>query len=402
MKRILIFSLSYFPKFYGGAEIAIREITDRIDPTDIEFHMVTLRYDRALPKVEKIGNILVHRIGYAKRNATIAHLQGYPLKFNKYIFQISACLKALVLYRKYRYDGIWAMMAHASGIPAALFKTFVPRIRYLLTLQEGDPPKYIERLARPLWPLFVRAFTKADMVQTISNFLAAWARLRRFTGPLEVIPNGVDTRRFSGVCDAEKIAAVRAAFAKKDADTIVVTTSRLVHKNGIDTVLRALPLLAAPVSFLVVGDGPDEQTLKKLAVEVGVKERVHFVGLVDHRDIPLYLRASDIFVRPSRSEGMGSSFVEAMAAGLPVIGTRQGGIADFLFDGRTNQNRTATGWIVDADQPKQVADAIMDILSNDEKTKKITAHARRLVLERYDWDVVAKSMKEKIFDPLLK
>ncbi|HJV32713.1 MAG TPA: hypothetical protein VJ694_01675, partial [Patescibacteria group bacterium] len=60
-KRVLIFSLAYHPKHVGGAEIAIKEITDRVPSDEIEFHMVTLRFDSTLPKTEKIGNVLVHR-----------------------------------------------------------------------------------------------------------------------------------------------------------------------------------------------------------------------------------------------------------------------------------------------------------------------------------------------------
>jgi len=65
MQKVLIFSLAYFPKHVGGAEVAIKEKTDRI--TDLEFHMVTLRYDSTLPKVEKVGNVLVHVSGSSKR-----------------------------------------------------------------------------------------------------------------------------------------------------------------------------------------------------------------------------------------------------------------------------------------------------------------------------------------------
>ena len=67
MKKVLIFSLAYYPKHVGGAEVAIKEITDRIDERDIEFHMVTLRFDSTLQKVEKVGNVLVHRIGFTTK-----------------------------------------------------------------------------------------------------------------------------------------------------------------------------------------------------------------------------------------------------------------------------------------------------------------------------------------------
>ena len=63
MKKILIFSLVYYPRYIGGAEVAIKEITDRISPSDIEFDMVTLRSHKDLPKAEKIGNVNVYRVG---------------------------------------------------------------------------------------------------------------------------------------------------------------------------------------------------------------------------------------------------------------------------------------------------------------------------------------------------
>ena len=62
-QRILIFSLAYFPKHVGGAEVAIKEITDRITPEDIEFHLITLRFDSTLPKESREGNVHVYRIG---------------------------------------------------------------------------------------------------------------------------------------------------------------------------------------------------------------------------------------------------------------------------------------------------------------------------------------------------
>ena len=67
-KKILIFSLAYYPTFVGGAEVAIKEITDRIN--DIEFHMITLRFDSTKPKEELIGNVMVHRMGFGKKGTS--------------------------------------------------------------------------------------------------------------------------------------------------------------------------------------------------------------------------------------------------------------------------------------------------------------------------------------------
>ncbi|MBX4216030.1 glycosyltransferase, partial [Candidatus Parcubacteria bacterium] len=328
MKKILIFSLAYFPKHVGGAEIAIKEKTDRMP--EYQFHMVTLRYDSTLPKVERIGNVLVHRIGFTAKNPSMGDLRKFPLHLNKYLFQFMAAFKALSLHRQHRYDAIWAMMAHSCGIPAAIFKLFYPQMPYVLELQEGDPPEHIERMMRPFWPLFSRAFTSADVVSVISNFLGRWARRRGFKGEVMLVPNAVDAKHFSQSYSPQEIAEIRRSFGFAAESVVLVTTSRLVHKNAIDDVIRALPLLPLKVHFVVLGIGPDEAMLKQLARKLGVERQVRFVGQIGHAELPKYLKASDIFIRASRSEGMGNSFVEAMAAGLPVIATQEGGIADFL------------------------------------------------------------------------
>lgn len=394
MKRVLIFSLNYYPRFIGGAEVAIKEITDRISSEEIEFHMITLRMDSQLPKTERVGNVIVHRIGPTRKNPSIADLQKAPLHYNKHLYQFLAAWKAQMLHAKFRFDGVWAMMAHSCGIPAGIFKAFNPKVTYLLTLQEGDPPEHIERLAKPVWSLFKQGFTSADYLQPISNFLLAWGKRMGFAGDAAVIPNAVDTARFMQSYRAEEVSEMKESLSKKPDDVFLVTTSRLVHKNGVDDVIRALPLLPENVSFLIYGIGPDEEKLRKLADELGVSARAWFMGQIGHDEMPLMLAACDIFIRPSRSEGMGNSFVEAMAAGLPVIATQEGGIADFLYDEARNPDKETTGWAVDSDSPEQIAAAVTDILTHPEKVSRVHDTALTMVQKRYDWDTVAGDMRD--------
>jgi glycosyltransferase involved in cell wall biosynthesis len=400
MKRILIFSLNYYPRFIGGAEVAIKEITDRILPEEIEFHMVTLRFDSHLPKVEKIGNVTVHRIGFSTASPTISDLQRFPLFLNKYWYQFMAAMKAAALHRQYHFDGTWAMMAHSCGIPAGIFKTFHPEVKYLLTLQEGDSIEYIEKLMKPIWLLFKRGFTQADALQSISNFLLAWGRRMGFTGDAEVIPNAVDTKHFTQTYLKDDLSAMRDKIGKKLGDVYLVTTSRLVHKNAVDDVIRAIALLPENIHFLIYGIGPDEAPLKKLVDDLGVVSRVHFAGQIGHTEMPLALKACDIFIRPSRSEGMGNSFIEAMAAELPVIATQEGGIADFLFDAKRNPDKSKTGWAVDVDSPEQIAAAVQDILAHPEQVERVKATAKNMVLESYDWNIITSRM-QSVFQKLL-
>lgn len=398
MKKVLIFSMSYYPKFVGGAEVAIKEITDRIP--DIEFHVVTLRFDTNLPKEEKIGNVVVHRIGYAKENPSPEDLKKFPLHFMKHAYQFIAFWEARRLHKKYTFDGIWAMMAHSTGIPAGMFKRLFPDVPYILTLQEGDPPEHIEGMMKKVWGLFKQGFVRADYLQAISTFLMNWGKKMGFSGEAVLIPNAVNVKHFTKPVPETEIQEVQEKIGKKDGEVWLITTSRLVHKNAVDDVIRALPHLPEQVHFLILGTGPDEGMLKNLSVGLGVSERTHFYGFVDHKEIPAFYKACDIFIRPSRSEGMGNSFVEAMAAELPVIATQEGGIADFLFDEKRNKDTETTGWAVDKDAPKQIAEAVEDIMVREDKVKEVTKTAKAMVIQKYDWDIIAKDMKA-LFDKAL-
>ena len=397
-KKILIFSLAYYPSHIGGAEVAIKEITDRLSPDDYEFHLVCNRYDSNLPKVEKIGNVKVHRIGWATSSPSMADLRKFPLHLNKLIYQFQAYWFAKKLHKKEKFDGIWAMMAHATGVPAAKFKRAFPEVKFILTLQEGDPPEVIERKMRPLKKDFDAAFKTADVIQVISSFLGNWAKKKGCKNEPVLIPNAVDIAHFTQIYSEDELQKAKNELGKKAGDVFLVTTSRLVHKNAIDDVIRALPKLSEKVKFVVFGTGPDEVMLHDLAKELGVAERVLFKGHIDHSDMPKYLKACDIFIRPSRSEGMGNSFIEAMAAELPVIATQVGGISDFLFDAKLNPKKEATGWAVDPDSPDQIVEAVKKILDRPELAATTVQTAHNLTTSKYDWNLITKDMEEYIFD----
>lgn len=386
-KKILIFSLAYFPDHIGGAEIAIREITDRTP--DIEFHLITLRFHASEPVSERIGNVHVHRAG--RGHSYLSKMSFIPF----------AALEAMRLHRAERFDAAWAMMSYMS-LPLVLLAFLGIRIPYVLSLQDGDPFEHVFKrwYIRPFLPFLRIGFRRAAVIQTISTFLSRWVRI--LGAPhAEIIPNGVDTRHFAQEYPQAEIDAIKDRLGKNMDDIFIITTSRLVRKNAVDDVIHALPMLPQNAKFLILGTGPDEAALKALAHEAGVADRVRFLGQIGHDELPKYLKASDIFIRPSRSEGMGNSFVEAMAAGLPVIATQEGGIADFLFDEKRNPDKPVTGWAVDVDSPDQIVAAVSDIMARSEKVRAVTATARQMVIEKYDWDLVAKDMREKVFGRVL-
>ena len=401
-KKILLFSGSYYPKHIGGAEVAIKEITDRLSPDDYEFHMVCNRFDSTLPKKEKIGNVMVRRIGLVTKEPLMGDLRKLPLHLNKLIYQWQAFWVAKKLHKTEQFDGIWAIMAHSCGVPAGKFKRVFPDVKYVLTLQEGDPPEYIEKKMRLFGKAFDEGFSRADIIQVISTFLGKWATRKGYSGKPVQIPNAVNTGHFTQEYTESELQSARIDLCKNPGDVFMVTTSRLVLKNATDDVVKAIALLPKNVHFIIYGTGPDQAMLEELITELRVTDRVHLLGHIDHEIMPKYLKACDIFIRPSRSEGMGNSFVEAMAAELPVIATQEGGITDFLFDEQKNPEKDTTGWAVDANSPDQIVAAVRDIMKRPEKVRAVTAKAKEMVLATYDWDLIADRMKKEVFEPLFQ
>lgn len=388
MKRILIFSLAYHPHM-RGAEVAIQEITDRISREDIAFDMVTLRFDQKDPLVEMVGNVRVYRVATG------------GAYFSKVLFPVLAAIGAWRLHKKHHYDAIWAMMTYMT-MPTMLAKIFGVSVPHTLTLQDGDPYEKVFKRMRvlPLLPLIDAGFRTAAVIQTISTYLATWPKLRGSEAPIVVIPNGASLPSAAEYEETE-LDRLRQEVGKEAGDVLLVSVSRLVHQKAIDDIIRALPFLPAHVKYLCVGDGEERDALERLAKEFGVAERVVFVGQVDRTMTAKYRKISDIFVLPSRSEGQGISFLSTMVSGLPIIATQEGGIADFIFDKKRNPERPATGWAVDKDSPEQIAAAVKDILAHPDEAKKVVETAKTFAREHFDWDSIAKEMRERVFAPTL-
>jgi len=389
-KKILIFSLAYYPHFVSGAEAAIKEITNRIDPKNIEFHMITLLFDKKSPKYEKIDNVHVHRVGFGS------------LYLSKILFIPLSALTGIKLHKKHHFDALWAMMTYML-LPVVLMRMMGTKIPHILTLQDGDPyEKVFERwFIKPVAPLLNIGFRTASMIQTISVFLAEWPKKRGYKGHLELIYNGANPRDIKGNVSQEEIEETKKKLGKKPGDIFLVNTSRLVHQKAFDDTIRALTKLPENIKLLAVGSGADEQMLKDLAKELGVSDRVIFTGQVDRSVVTLYRRSSDIFVAPSRSEGLGNAFISALASRLPLIATQVGGMADYVFDEKHNPDKEPTAWVIDPDSPDQIAEKVKEVLANPEKAKKISEHARKMVEEKYDWDIIAKQMEQRVFDKVI-
>ncbi|TSC67301.1 MAG: hypothetical protein CEO19_290 [Parcubacteria group bacterium Gr01-1014_73] len=379
-KKILIFSVAYRP-FIGGAEVAVEEITKQLASRGFNFDLLTVNLDGRQKREETLGGVKIFRVGKGT--------------LGKFLFPFSAFFLARKLQRENHYDATWAIMANYAGFAALFFKIFYSTVPFVLTLQEGDPLAEIKRKVWFCYPLFKMIFRRADKVTTISNYLAEWGRAMG-ARKVEVVPNGVDVKKFKTKNEKLKTEELKNKLGFEKGDVILVTTGRLVKKNAVGDIISALEFLPENVKLLVIGAGELEESLKSKvqsylpkADQPGagkLQNRVSFLGFIPPERLPEYLWVSDIFIRPSLSEGLGNSFIEAMAAGLPIIGTPVGGIPDFLKDGET-------GLFCEPNNPQSIAEKVKLLLADNSLRQKIIANAQKLVAEKYDWNIIADQMR---------
>lgn len=367
-KRVLILTTAYLPQV-GGSELAIKNITDRLPK--VHFDLITSRPSKNLSKYEKIGDVNVYRVG--------GSFGLFPFLLPKSFFPIAVFFKACGLIRfKGAYDIIHAYQASQAAGGGWLLKWKYPDTPFLLTIQEGkvlSNQPWLMRFFRHL------IFKKADAVTVISNYLAEYVRSQNSRVPISVISNGVDLDKFK----------VKSEKLKVSDKNIVITVSRLVKKNGVGDLIDAMAVVRHEIpdaKLIIIGEGPLKESLKFKVKSLKLENKVKFLGEISYDLIPEYLAKADIFVRPSLSEGLGSAFLEAMAAELPVIGTSVGGIPDFLKDPSIHSGQ-ATGLFCKVADPEDLAEKIIGILKDEQLRKKITANAKTLVAEKYDWNIIA-------------
>ncbi|MEW1645079.1 MULTISPECIES: glycosyltransferase family 4 protein [unclassified Streptomyces] len=211
-------------------------------------------------------------------------------------------------------------------------------------------------------------------------------------GRMVQLPPGVDEKVFHpGSGGAE----VRARLGLTDRP-VVVCVSRLVPRKGQDTMILAMPRILArqpDAVLLVVGGGPYEKELRRLARETGVTDSVRFTGAVPWAELPAHYGAGDVFAMPCRTrrggldvEGLGIVYLEASATGLPVVAGDSGGAPDAVLDGET-------GWVVRGGSPEEAADRVVALLADPELRRNMGERGRQWVEERWRWDLLAEKLR---------
>lgn len=360
--RVLFFNYEYPPIGGGGANANAYLFREFSQFPDLTVDCVTSAAGASGETVRLSENITLYRLPVGKRRLHF----WTQVEIVRYL--VAAHRQAARLLQDHRYDLCHAFFGFPSGMLAWLRRCQLP---YLISLRGSDVPGFNPRFSTQyvvLKPLFRRIWGHAGSVVVNSQGLGVLAR--DFEPSLEypVIPNGIDTVEFSP--------------GGADGGAHLLCVSRLVARKGVQHLLEAMPLVLRQVPharLTIVGEGDLDGALRQRAAELGLAERVTFLGRVPHERLPEIYRSADLFVQPSFYEGMSNTVLEAMACGLPIVATGEGGREE-LFDGNAV--------LAPYGDPQVLADSLTGLLRSPEQLRSMGEASRRIALE-FSWSSVA-------------
>ncbi len=214
-------------------------------------------------------------------------------------------------------------------------------------------------------PVFCKA---CDVVVAPSNGMMEVLRNLGVDVEVKVVPNGVDITPFK----INARAIDRSSFGFHPQDVVLIYTGRLGAEKNLPFLLRAFSGVAQAcprARLLIVGDGPEKDNLVDRVQHMGLQKKVHFTGMVPYEDVPAYLACADAFVTASTTEVHPLSVIEAMAAGLPVLGIHSPGISDTVQDG-------ITGFLVSEEDLAGFTAKMVRLALDDEVRRQLGERAR--------------------------
>ncbi|MBU0546389.1 glycosyltransferase family 4 protein [Patescibacteria group bacterium] len=380
----ILMPVLHYPPVIGGFEVFIENICEELRSTQ-DIWMLTGKV-KGRPAIEKKERLTI------LRTASLFELQDYSYSSYFYIFTMLPVLM-WQSWRIIRQEKIQLLHAQGffSGIICWILNIFT-KVPYIITIQSADFNIYHSEIKSNLivrlqaW-VERQVYKNAKICHAVSQDLCAHFG-RQGRGDAVMIPNGVETKIFKPI-DGSLKAQVRKEIGVKS-KYLISCVSRLQEKNGTHDLVQAVKILkdmGFDVECAILGDGQERGRLEKMVEELGIKEKVHFLGQIMHEDAGKFVAASDIFVRPSLAEGFGIVFLEAMACGVPVIGTPVGGIVDFLKDGET-------GLICKPGKPEDLADKCAKLLSDAQLYAIIKQNSFRMLEEEYCWSSLARKIND--------
>jgi glycosyltransferase involved in cell wall biosynthesis len=348
--RILMHCV-YFPPEVGGLESHIHFLCRALVQRGHEVDAVTSRSRPDLARHEVIDGIRVWRTWMPARNTP-----GWTAH-------------AFLSMPRFGTLAQSADVLHAQDIAAVLPCMVAQRVRDAPIVATYHTSHFLKRADSPFWrPIFRRFLGAADYNMASSREIASVAEELAPGVTVEAVTNGVDTTFFS---PAEPMLPKTPAGR-----TRLVAPRRLFEKNGIEYLIRAVPMILEEedVEVVLIGDGPERTKLERLASELGVEERIDFLGSRPHADMPGLISSADLAVFPSLMEATSVAALESMACGLPVAASRVGGLPEIVDD--------QVGGLFDPAAPDALARCVIDLLRS-ERLRERGEHARGRVVDRW-------------------
>ena len=377
--RILVLNYEY-PPLGGGAAVATAALAHGLAERGIAVDVVTAglgaegeRRATDRPELPAGANgLALYRV---KSRRTGVHEAGMG---DAASYLVAALPVIRRLLRAYKYDAIHIFFS----LPTGALLPFLPRgIPVVVSLRGSDVPGYdphnssLQRAHRLLAPLTRWIWRRANRVVAVCESLGqlalrTWPDLR-----YAVVPNGVDLALFHPADPASRIPSGRIRC---------VAVARLIERKGLGDLIRALALLEpGRFELEIVGGGADEDVLRELAAELGVAREVRFMGPLSRAGVAERLRQADLFTLPSSAEAFGNVFAEALASGLPIVGSATGGIPDLVEHG-------SNGLLVPSGDVHALAGAIRYLANDPELRAEMALRNRARAEATLEWAQVTR------------
>ena len=277
------------------------------------------------------------------------------------------------------------LAGHPNLAPVArLMKFAAPRMKSIICTHGVEVWEPLPRMRR-------RALQRANLVLAPSEYTADHVKADQgvLAGRTKVLPWALDPQ-FEALVAGSAKSGVPEGFPK---GRVILTVGRWLASErykGMDTLITALPKMLPrwpELQLVAVGEGDDREWLEDMAQENGVRMHVHFLSGLSYAQLAACYSACEIFALPSRGEGFGLVYLEAMACGKPVIGGAHGGAPEVIEDGKT-------GYLVHHGDTVQLATSIETLLANPEMASEMGKRGRERVEHEFRFNVFAKSLKK--------
>jgi len=376
MKILLI--NSEYPPIGGGAGHASSNIARVLAQRGHDVLVLTSHWDD-LPFEEKRDAIEIIRLSVLRRKMDRSNA------FEQISFIFGASFRTFGLVRHFKPDVTLAFFGLPSGAVALLLKQLY-QIPYVVSLRGGDVPgfrPYDFRIYHKLAAPFLRSVWKhADSIVANSNGLQKLALSFDSHYEIPVIPNGVDVSQFT-------------VSNRNWSSPRILSVGRVVHQKGFDLGMSALSQLKdLEWNWTIAGDGPQMSALKAMSKEYGINERIHFVGWLSAEQLKEQYSSANVFLFPSRHEGMPNVVLEAMASGLPILATKIAGNEELVVDGET-------GKLVSTEDVESLRESLRPLLVDAQMREQMGRAARQRVESLFSWNRVAEQY-ELILEKAMK